>query len=46
MRDAGFRESRIYWEDPGADGQGNGEYVRSESGDNAYSWIAFVVGIK
>jgi hypothetical protein len=46
MIDAGFRDTQIYWEDPGPDGQGNGEYVRAETGDNAYSWIAFVVGIK
>jgi len=46
MMDAGFRETSIYWEDPGPDGQGNGEYVPTETGDNAYSWIAFVVGIK
>ncbi len=46
MKEAGFPETRIYWEDPGPDGQGNGEYIHSEKGDNAHSWIAFVVGIK
>jgi hypothetical protein len=46
MVEAGFQETRVYWEDPGPDGQGNGVYVHSAAGDNAYSWIAFVVGIK
>jgi hypothetical protein len=46
MEEAGFRETGVYWEEPGPDGQGNGEYVRSEAGDNAHSWIAFVVGIR
>ncbi|NDF13982.1 class I SAM-dependent methyltransferase [bacterium] len=46
MLEAGFASTQVYWEDPGPDGSGNGVYLRSESGDNAYAWIAFVVGIK
>ena len=46
MIEAGFRDAAVYWEDPGPDGNGNGEYIRMEKGDNAIAWIAFVVGIK
>jgi hypothetical protein len=46
MIEAGFRESRVYWEDPGPDGHGTDEYVQTEVGDNAHAWIAFVIGIK
>jgi hypothetical protein len=46
MVDAGFKETRVYWEDPGEDGNGNGEYIHMREGDNAHAWIAFVVGIR
>jgi hypothetical protein len=46
MLEAGFKDTRVYWEDPGYYGDGTGDYVAMESGDNAYAWIAFVVGIK
>ncbi len=46
MIDAGFKETIVYWEDPGPDGEGTDEYVRTEVGDNAHAWIAFVVGIR
>lgn len=46
MEDAGFKETRVFWEDPGRDGRGTGEYVAMDQGDNAFAWIAFVVGIK
>lgn len=45
LRDAGFKNTAVYWE--GAhEGEGTGEYVRAEHGDNAYSWIAHVCGLK
>jgi len=46
MIEAGFADSRVYWEDPGPDGEGTDEYVLTGKGDNAHAWIAFVVGIK
>lgn len=45
MADAGFRKTCVYWETTHR-GEGTGEYTRSETGDNAYSWIAHVVGLK
>ena len=46
MLEAGFSRVAVYWEGMGKNGEGSGEYLRTESGDNAFSWIAFVVGIK
>jgi hypothetical protein len=46
MLEAGFKDTKVFWEDPGPDGSGTGEYVAMEKGDNAFAWIAFVVGIK
>jgi SAM-dependent methyltransferase len=45
LAEAGFESSAVYWESE-HEGEGTGEYVRSEKGDNAYSWIAHVCGIK
>ncbi|MEO5970976.1 MAG: class I SAM-dependent methyltransferase [Bdellovibrionia bacterium] len=41
--DAGFKKTFVYWE-TSHKGEGTGEYTRSESGDNAFSWITYVVG--
>ena len=46
MLEAGFKRVAVYWESSDKNGDGTGEYLRTESGDNAYSWIALVVGIK
>lgn len=46
MVESGFSKAQVYWEEPGPTGNGNGVYVPMNEGDNAYSWIAFVVGIK
>jgi hypothetical protein len=45
MKDAGYKETRVYWETE-HDGKGTGEYVHMEKGDNSYSWIAYIVGIR
>ncbi len=41
--EAGFADSTVYWETE-HDGEGTGEYVRSEKGDNAYAWVTYIVG--
>lgn len=47
MLEAGFKKVQVYWEEADATtGEGNGSWVPMESGDNAFSWIAFVVGLK
>ena len=45
MREAGFDQTAVYWETEHK-GEGTGEYVRSEHGDNAYAWVAYIVGVK
>jgi SAM-dependent methyltransferase len=45
MLEAGFDDVAVYWEGE-HEGEGTGEYLRSERGDNAYSWIAHVCGLK
>lgn len=45
LREAGFKDSAVYWETEDEDGHGTGEYERREKGDNALAWIAQVVGI-
>ena len=46
MQEAGFRSSYVYWEGTDEDGDGNGEFTRTEEGDDAESWVAYVVGHK
>ena len=46
MKEAGFSEVAVFWEGTNSKGEGSGEYLRTEQGDNAYSWIAFVVGMR
>ena len=45
MAEAGFSKSVVYWETE-YKGEGTGEYAAMEVGDNAYSWISYVVGVK
>jgi hypothetical protein len=44
MKEAGFKKSCVYWESEHK-GQGTGEFVQMNKGDNAYSWIAYIVGV-
>lgn len=46
MLECGFKDSAVYWEAADKHGDGTGEYVRVTKGDNAFAWIAFVVGIR
>lgn len=45
LRDAGFRDIRVFWEAEHR-GEGTGEYLETRTGDNAYSWIAYVVALR
>ena len=44
LKEAGFSKSVVYWE-TSYKGEGTGEFLAMEKGDNAYSWIAYVVGL-
>jgi len=45
MAEAGFPQSVVYWEAEHK-GEGTGEYLAAAHGDNAYAWIAYIVGVK
>jgi hypothetical protein len=45
LLDAGFDDTGVWWETEHK-GEGTGEYIRTDTGDNAYSWIGYVCGIK
>ena len=46
IKECGFKDAVVYWEASDRQGNGTGEFLRMEEGDNAFSWIAFVVGVK
>jgi SAM-dependent methyltransferase len=45
LAEAGFSESKVFWETEHR-GRGTGEYEEATEGDNAFSWIAYVIGLK
>lgn len=45
LADAGFKKTVVLWETEHKN-VGTGEYFPSESGDNAFSWIAYVLGVR
>jgi ubiquinone/menaquinone biosynthesis C-methylase UbiE len=46
MKEAGFRESRVFWEGTNKDGTGNGVFSEVKKGEACLSWIAYVAGLK
>lgn len=44
LAEAGFKRTVVFWETTYKD-EGTGEFLAMEKGDNAYSWIAYVVGL-
>ncbi|MBN1825359.1 MAG: class I SAM-dependent methyltransferase [Candidatus Eisenbacteria bacterium] len=42
LREAGFSETRVYWEGTDEDGDGNGVFRPVKKGDDAISWVAYV----
>jgi SAM-dependent methyltransferase len=46
MLEVGFKEAHAYWEGSDEKGEGTGEFLRAETGENDHSYIAFVVGKK
>ena len=45
LHEAGFSKTYVYWETEHK-GQGTGEFVRTNDGDNAYSWIGYLLGVR
>ncbi len=43
LEEAGFHDSVVFWEGTGADGEGNGEFKPSTTGDDSSSFIVYIV---
>lgn len=46
LEEVGFSEVAVYWDQVDEDGDGTGEYERTEEEENQESWLVYVVGIK
>lgn len=46
LRIAGFRKTIVLWEQQDEDGMGSSIYLPSERGDNAHSWLAYILALK
>ena len=46
LLEAGFASARIYWEGEDEDGEGNGEFTESATGEPDPAWVAYVVAEK
>lgn len=46
MQEVGFKKTWIYWEGTDANGDGNGEFLPTEQGEDCAGWIAYVIGLK
>ena len=46
LLEAGFTSARVYWEGADEDGEGNGEFTESATGEPDAAWVAYVVAEK
>jgi SAM-dependent methyltransferase len=46
LLEAGFKSARIYWEGEDEDGEGNGEFTESDTGDADLAWVCYIVAEK
>jgi SAM-dependent methyltransferase len=46
LEEAGYSKVRVYWEDEDEDGEANGEFYETETGEADPAWIAYVVAEK
>ena len=46
MEEAGFKETRVYWEGTTEDGDGDGEFKAVTKGEDCEAWVSYVVGLK
>jgi len=46
LAEAGFSASEAYWEGADEDGEGNGEFTKTETVENEDAWIAYVIGVR
>lgn len=46
LLEAGFSETHVYWEGEDEDGEGSGEYSRTEDASSDPSWVCYLVAVK
>ena len=46
LLEAGFATARVYWEGSDEDGEGNGEFTESATGDPDAAWVSYIVAQK
>jgi SAM-dependent methyltransferase len=46
LLEAGFRAVEVYWDRVDEDGEGTGEYVRTEVEENQETWLVYVVALR
>ena len=46
LLEAGYRKVTVYWEGEDEDGEGNGEFTPSDTGEADLAWIAYIVAEK
>lgn len=45
MKEAGFKETVVYWEGTGRNGRGSGEFHKRAKGESCSIWVGYVVGL-
>lgn len=46
LKEAGFRNTLVYWEQEDEDGEDNGEWKAAEEAENNESWLCYIVAVK
>ena len=46
MSEVGFQKTYVYWEGTTRAGEGDGNFKRTETGEECLAWIAYIVGTK
>jgi SAM-dependent methyltransferase len=46
LLEAGFASARVYWEGTDEDGEGNGEFTESATGDADAAWVSYIIAEK
>jgi SAM-dependent methyltransferase len=46
LLEAGFASARVYWEGEDDDGEGNGEFTETATGESDAAWVSYIVAEK
>jgi hypothetical protein len=46
LEEAGFSKTKVFWEEDGDDGEGNGEFFATEEVENCQSWVSYIAAQK